>query len=659
MQRTNPRLSKFLLDQQIPDPIPSSGSSSAKTGTAASSAKTSSKSGSSGNASNAQAGKGQPSAGPAISPAAAEAAGILARNRRVISALDQVTQVAVESCHCIHLQEFLPHILDLNLVKTKKGWDLENPIHALHVVSQLEGRRTEDYSAGDPQITFARHKLTTPLQHPPVLFGEEQQRTMAVASDGIVGYWSPLDGRSSLHDGDLPPLTAEDLEMLNDAPKPPSSTSKPIPPKTASGSSGHKPAKPPSTRATSVSSLTAKKDSAPPPASTAVEKESEKSKSSSKPESSEEAVPATVTSSSQEKAGTSPTKEEAKTKPTDANKGEDIKKDEEDTAKDASKPKEESSTPPSSPTKPDASTKPEAVTSTQSSASSPKPVQSESKQNVPASPKPKKNETKATQADKVSSASTPQQKKLQRRSSEAMPPSQLSDQRFTQLRLEEDRIKTLRRTLANKRFKKKPVKKKKGQTTDKSRDSSSNAAESLFKPSGLPGWDASEIRQRNQEEQEELDAIAKKARSRVESWMDTIRLGRQTNLDEQEELRKAQQQCSLRKRRSFFQLEEPQLSIRCCQMCSTKTKGEKYWKRRKKQKCADELLNSDDLMQCLECSFIGCMPTSVSPNSRQHILQHMLLTGHTFGKYEREDFLSFLCWFCSRLLILAFLFCLL
>eukprot|EP00978_Attheya_sp_CCMP212_P017021 scaffold45125_cov60-Attheya_sp.AAC.1 len=41
----------------------------------------------------------------------------------------------------------------------------------------------------------------------------------------------------------------------------------------------------------------------------------------------------------------------------------------------------------------------------------------------------------------------------------------------------------------------------------------------------------------------------------------------------------------------------------------------------------------DELLKCLECSFIGCGPCSTFAESRQHALQHMLSTGHKFGTF--------------------------
>lgn len=43
------------------------------------------------------------------------------------------------------------------------------------------------------------------------------------------------------------------------------------------------------------------------------------------------------------------------------------------------------------------------------------------------------------------------------------------------------------------------------------------------------------------------------------------------------------------------------------------------------------VLSGDDLMQCLECSLVGCSPASINVSSKQHIMMHFLASGHAFG----------------------------
>jgi len=95
--------------------------------------------------------------------------------------VDHVTQVALETCQCSHLQEYLPHLLDWELNTAPHGWVIANPVHAMHLESQLDPGPTDHL--------------------PPILYGAEEQRTDALHTEGVVEYWCPLDGASAvIHD---------------------------------------------------------------------------------------------------------------------------------------------------------------------------------------------------------------------------------------------------------------------------------------------------------------------------------------------------------------------------------------------------------------------------------------------------------------------------
>ena len=96
---------------------------------------------------------------------------------------------------------------------------------------------------------------------------------------------------------------------------------------------------------------------------------------------------------------------------------------------------------------------------------------------------------------------------------------------------------------------------------------------------------------------------AKLARATVEEWMERFRLNRHAYWQERE-----------RKER-FGALE-----FRQCQTCSSTN-----------VRNPSRQAFGDDLMQCLECTFIGCGPQSLMEDSKQHMMHHMLRTGHTFG----------------------------
>jgi len=79
--------------------------------------------------------------------------------------------------------------------------------------------------------------------------------------------------------------------------------------------------------------------------------------------------------------------------------------------------------------------------------------------------------------------------------------------------------------------------------------------------------------------------------------------------------------------------------FRCCLQCqrlsmqsSRKCKNVKYWS------CNREVgrISGDDLFHCLECTYVGCGPSwAVSgEKSNDHIIQHMLVSNHKFGKHQ-------------------------
>ena len=83
------------------------------------------------------------------------------------------------TCHCPHLLEYLPDQLDLTFAKSQtRGWMLRNPIHAMHLASQL-----------DPVWLQS-------LEDPPVLYGDEQERLEAITMEGIPETWHPWTRRT-------------------------------------------------------------------------------------------------------------------------------------------------------------------------------------------------------------------------------------------------------------------------------------------------------------------------------------------------------------------------------------------------------------------------------------------------------------------------------
>jgi hypothetical protein len=618
-----PRLSKFLLEQQLCDASSTLGVSSKGAGTVPNKNKNG---GISSNNNDNIANNGPTGArdnnnltdlslwsAVVDGEAAADAGGVGgvlgSTTKRVVSAVDHVTEITLESCHCIHLQKFLPHLLDLDLVKNSQSaggeWDLENPVHALHLEPLMDGGSRASTEAPLSPGTMNRsslqlkqphpHSTSNSNQHPPFLFGEEQQRTLALSTAGIVEYWCPLDGRSSVID-DVVPVLKRDAGLSS------SSTTNPLPP-----SATH--IRQPSL----VKGLPVKSPSEGTPQTIA--------RGTSNALSPNPVLSMAVGGS----AAVSPTSQPpmAMNVESESNsEGTEIKLGV--TGGEETKPNNDQA--PADPvTKADASvsiasTLPAAVTST-----------TISELILPQPP---------TKTNVLSLTSSPGQAKQQ------LLPSPLPDHRFNQLRIEEDRIRKIRGLLSSKRFKKKPTTKKRKQQQQQQhqgRDIASSTGD-FFKIPGLQGLSNAATRERSLEEQEEWEEVATFARTKVEQWMDTFRLCRQSGLDEKEQIRKSRHRCrrqdqqELSQPRCFFQLESQfQDAFRCCQVCDAQPNGNRVWveeaqeKRRRKQ-YPDLAPTSDDLFQCLECSFIGCVPSSMAPQSRQHILQHMLLSGHSFGR---------------------------
>ena len=82
---------------------------------------------------------------------------------------------------CPHLLEFLPHALDLDFAQTEKGvWLLRNPVHALHLESQLDALELKG------------------TKSPPILYEEEQERFLALLTRGFSDTWHPYTHRTGV-----------------------------------------------------------------------------------------------------------------------------------------------------------------------------------------------------------------------------------------------------------------------------------------------------------------------------------------------------------------------------------------------------------------------------------------------------------------------------
>jgi hypothetical protein len=474
-----------------------------------------------------------------------------------ITAVDHVTQVALETCRCSHLQEYFPHLLDLELCKANhhpRGWVVANPVHSLHVASQLE-----DASPA------SQH-----WKQPPILYGEEQQRTIALNTEGIVEYWCPLDGYSAvIHDDTalekmehLPTVHKQKPSLPSHAhssSQPPSSPpkspkNKQHPPK--SSSTPDKPLSEPNP--TPEKPLASSPGGVAPPALSIVP---------SIPSAMDSSVDPPKTASADLKTNPNTTDGPAPTTSSAVMK------------------------PPASPMKID----PHIVVSslqTPTSATSPEKAVSSTADAAP------------TPNDPTASGHSP----------DAHQESELNH-----LRLEEDRIRLIRRSLSSHRLEQKrkaDPKKKRKRVAD-------------LKSPGIPGWRPSDPKELSNEQEEEWKDALVAAREKVDCWMENYRICREAHWEERNS------KTNLRdKPGSFYLPMDMAESTRCCAVCVKKrNKVDPCWEGKKASARPFQKLEGDSLMQCLECSFVGCSPQSIDPHSRQHILQHLLISGHKFGRF--------------------------
>ena len=551
--------------------------------------------------------------------------------RNNINVVDHVTAVAQEACQCRHLAEYLPHLLDLELYKTvggggnsKGGWVVANPVHAMHLTSQME----------DPSAVANNGNSTTSTANlglfasrtPLLLYGEEQQRMEALSTAGVPEYWSPLDARASL----LPTLTDSDDE--DDEPIVPPSVPYPklVVPSSSSSSSAPKSAA--ATTATTAIKPSTTETGADTQKGDMAVVSSSSSSSAVKQEGSQSALPSTASKKEEDKddppilpkapvavnsASTTPAKIEEGQKG-DAMDGV--------TATSPEKPPVSSSGPPepkAEEAKEDAEIKmtpsaaPVPSKSSEDGGNNKPPHQQQQPVVVASSSGETKPNVVPSSSSTTTTTTTPAPDTAQSSNTVDPPPPQsqknlLSDDRFLTLKLEEDRIRLVRRSLAQKRAaakKKVPAK-----------DAKKRKTSETTKTASLTGWRPKDAEDISETEREAWAEAALQARQTVEQWMDTYRLNRRAHVEETTICREV----SSKKAGSFY-LSTADLhgtDRRRCESCAKKPKSSK-----RVVDCA-----GDELMQCLGCSFIGCAPKSIAPSSRQHINKHLLLSGHNFGK---------------------------
>lgn len=155
---------------------------------------------------------------------------------------------------------------------------------------------------------------------------------------------------------------------------------------------------------------------------------------------------------------------------------------------------------------------------------------------------------------------------------------ELSQDRYLQLRQLENQVMHQRRWFA-KREKKKPQKKSKRRTEPTMHTTPDFSRSTLVV------------------DDEEWEHQARLARNKVETWLQHYRHARQ----------------------SFWETTRGKETFVSCVPCGSKGKNQ------------GSQVPDDGMMQCLECSFVGSAPKSLSKGSKQGIVRHMLTQNHKFA----------------------------
>eukprot|EP00934_Nitzschia_sp_Nitz4_P001494 Nitzschia sp. Nitz4//scaffold96_size78090//25862//29503//NITZ4_005490-RA/size78090-augustus-gene-0.55-mRNA-1//1//CDS//3329560561//1494//frame0 len=565
-----------------------------------------------------------------------------------VSAVNHVRQVRLETCRCTHLQEHLPHILDLELCKAvghPRGWVVANPVHSMHLESQLE-------LSGPPS------------KNPPNFYGEEQQRTSALNTEGIVEHWCPLDGYSAVIHDDTAMEKMEHMPTLQNIH--PSGAGAPQPMQHRSSASL------PSQDQQHLLATTSPDHLMPPPANlptnassaslATVGSNATPLTTASVPGAhvASEALDLTMEDEDSSLASTShPTPVVTNNQPPPDTPG--------------SHPEARQSTshdnPPSVPGSPstqatqasigmelDSTMPPPAdVAGTVSSNPLEVPAATANASAQPTTATPKQepvpqtdtsgalNKTVSTNNSATTTAADPNAPATS--SGDAAlpnifpPPEVVSSSvedsqqeqknKFNHWRLEEDRIRLIRHSLSSHRI----VPKKKADTKKKRK------REDSFKTTGIPGFTALPPKQLTHEQEDQWIEAMLQSRAKVANWLDNFRLNRETFWSEQQNPEPKRPVSSF-----YFPGVGSKNVRRSCQVCRDKPEGSQFWEGKKSSKPCRQFVG-DDLMQCLECGFVACSPRSITPDSREHILQHLLTSGHKFAVScgERGQIFCFSC----------------
>ncbi|CAB9497825.1 terminal hydrolase 22 [Seminavis robusta] len=554
-----------------------------------------------------------------------------------------------ESCQCPHLERWLPNMLELDFCKNATGLKTQplrllNPVHSLHLSSQLEENSTV--------VEIQRNSKSSPW-----MYGEEQQRTVAFSQAGIPERFFPLTKKHVVHEFNTPnPHAPKPIHATSTAAYPSNNNTDSKAEATTSAASSPSKATDQPTDGVASSAATSPAISSPAKPASSASQSTSVSFASPVAEVKTMQVDSPQSAASSPKANKGNKKDQEGTKDhttstTTGGKGKLKDKENETKLQDASgkddaatggdvEMKDATATNKKDPNSGKGSgkkqpavrpggTKTDGTGKDSSSSEHGGSEQKAKKHNMGKQPPKPINTSGPTHSSSPSNQASPSSTPTGATSSSAMvkkseeatasgataatsstnkPEYHLSEARFLELSRQEEQVQIIRSLLA-KRYGNTKKKSKKRKLEAQFSGTSNSALQNL--PGASQYTDERPITVIDAAEQQRWMKEKEAARLTVERWLDQFRASRRAYIKEE---------ASARKKSSTETAEKwstAETTRRTCQLCP----ANKSWQ-----------FSGDEILQCLECSFIGCGPASVAPESKhQHILQHLFLSGHKFA----------------------------
>jgi len=197
------------------------------------------------------------------------------------------------------------------------------------------------------------------------------------------------------------------------------------------------------------------------------------------------------------------------------------------------------------------------------------------------------------------------------------PPTLNPDPKMEMFRREEEKIIRIRKSISSKRIRRK---------IDSSKEANKKKRKRDFE---IPGLKSPSLIELGSEQEQQYINASREAYETTERWIHQFRLCYESYWAEKERQERTASQG--RNCNSFYINSDPEIQRMCCRLClhdEMKTSARRSSKNTKKK---HHSFSGDELMQCLECGFIACSPPSLNSDSKLHMQQHLLISGHKFA----------------------------